>query len=223
MITYHDELTQGSDEWLAARCGMLTASEMHLILTPTLKIANNDKTRAHVYELAAQRITGYVEPHYISDDMLRGMNDENTAREIYGAKFDAVQTTGFVVNDGYGFKLGYSPDGLIGDTGLIEIKSRRQKFQIQTAVEGVPDEYALQLQTALLVTGRAWVDYISYSGGMPMTVQRVTPNATMMDAILAAATEFEAKIAAVMQQYNEQLAKLRSVPTERVVEQEITL
>ena len=62
MIKYHDDLIQGSDEWHAARCGLLTASEVKLILTPTLKIANNDKTRAHVYEIAAQRITGYTEP-----------------------------------------------------------------------------------------------------------------------------------------------------------------
>jgi len=64
-ITYHPEVDQGSEEWLAMRCGLLTASEMKLILTPTLKIANNDKTRAHVWELAAQRITRYTEPTYI--------------------------------------------------------------------------------------------------------------------------------------------------------------
>ena len=79
-ITYHRDLIQGSDEWLAARCGLLTASEMKLILTPTLKIAANDKTRAHVYEIAAQRITRYVEPTYIGDDMLRGQEDEIIAR-----------------------------------------------------------------------------------------------------------------------------------------------
>lgn len=83
MIKYHDDLIQGSDEWHAARCGLITASEMRLLLTPTLKIANNDKTRAHVYEIAAQRITGYTEPSYIGDDMLRGWEDEITARDLY--------------------------------------------------------------------------------------------------------------------------------------------
>ncbi len=73
MITYYPDLIQGSDEWKSARCGLLTASEMKLIITPTtLKIASNDKERAHLYELLAQRITRYVEPSYISDDMLRG-------------------------------------------------------------------------------------------------------------------------------------------------------
>ena len=70
-IKYHDDLIQGSDEWLQARCGLLTASEFDRILTPTLKIADNPKSRAHCWEIAAQRITSYVEPHYVSDAMLR--------------------------------------------------------------------------------------------------------------------------------------------------------
>src|SRR3990167_6843088 len=61
-ITIYAEMVQGSDEWAAVRCGLLTASEMHLIVTPTLKPASNDKERGHLYELLAQRITRYVEP-----------------------------------------------------------------------------------------------------------------------------------------------------------------
>src|SRR3546814_17561163 len=60
-LVYHTDLIQGSEEWLQARCGLLTASEMKLIVTPTLKAANNDETRTHLYELLAQRVTGYVE------------------------------------------------------------------------------------------------------------------------------------------------------------------
>jgi hypothetical protein len=75
-IVCHAEYEQGSESWLQARSGLLTASEVKLILTPTLKIANNDKTRAHVWEIAAQRITEYVEPRYIGDEMLRGHEDE---------------------------------------------------------------------------------------------------------------------------------------------------
>ena len=59
MIRYFPDLEQGSDAWLTARCGLLTASEMKLILTPALKIANNDKVRSHLYELLAQRVTWY--------------------------------------------------------------------------------------------------------------------------------------------------------------------
>ena len=71
-IRIYPDMIQGSDEWFAARCGLLTASEMHLIITPSLKAASNEKERMHLYELLAQRITRYVEPSYIGDNMLRG-------------------------------------------------------------------------------------------------------------------------------------------------------
>jgi len=121
-ITYHKDLVQGSEEWLAARCGLLTASEMHLIVTPTLKAASNDKERTHLYELLAQRITGYVEPQYISDDMLRGMDEEITALDLYSKHHSKIDRVGFITNDKWGFTIGYSPDAVVGKEGLVECK-----------------------------------------------------------------------------------------------------
>lgn len=213
-ITYHKAMEQGSDEWHAIRCGILTASEVKHILTPTLKIANNDKTRAHVYEIAAQRATGYTEPAYISDDMLRGMEDEIYAREVYERAYASVDDCGFVTNDDFGFTLGYSPDGLIGMNGLIEIKSRRQKFQMETiASDAVPEEYMLQLQTGLLATGRKWIDFISYCAGMPMFVKRVEPIEEYQVAIREAAAHFEGQVQAVLAAYNNNAANFQ--PTTR--------
>lgn len=128
MIKYYHDIEQGSDEWLAVRQGILTASEMRLILTPAMRTASNDKERAHLFELIGQRITGYTEPHYISDDMLRGHEDEVAARIRYAEHFAPVTECGFVTNDDHGVVIGYSPDGLVGDDGLIECKSRRQKY-----------------------------------------------------------------------------------------------
>src|SRR3546814_6407235 len=91
------DLIQGSEEWLQARCGLLTASEMKLIVTPTLKAANNDKTRTHLYELLAQRVTGYVEPHYISDDMLRGMDDEIIRSEEHTSELQSLKRNSYAV------------------------------------------------------------------------------------------------------------------------------
>ena len=222
MIKIYDELIQGSDEWHQARCGLLTASEMKLIITPTLKTANNDKTRAHIYELAAQRVTQYTEPSYIGDDMMRGWEDEGKAKEKYAEYYAPVDDVGFITNDECGFTIGYSPDGLVGDDGLIEIKSRRQKFQMETIVNNtVPDEHIIQCQTGLLVTGRKWLDYISYCGGMPMCVIRVYPDPEIQTAIIEAATSFEIKIKEVMGKYKANIEGL--ILTERTIEEEMVL
>lgn len=227
---YHPAIHQGSEEWHAARCGLLTASEMKLIITPTLKIASNDKERAHLYELMAQRITRYVEPHYISDDMLRGIEDEIEARALYAERYAPVEEGGFVTNDKWGFTIGYSPDGLVGRKGLIEGKSRRQKYQVQTVVENVltgtiPADYLMQHQTGLLVADdREWIDFISYSGGLPMIVIRVWPDDTIQNAIIEAAGAFEARLTAKMAEYHDALAALpKLIPTERKIEQEMYL
>ena len=221
-VVYHPELIQGSEEWLAARCGLLTASEMKLIVTPTGKAASNDKERSHLYELLAQRITGYVEPRYVSDDMLRGMDDEKEARDVYAKNYAPVEQTGFITNDKFGFVIGFSPDALVGGDGLIECKSRRQKFQIETIASGeVPDEYMTQIQTGLLVSERQWVDFISYSGGLPMFVKRVEADPAKQDAILAAASAFEARLADKHRDYLATLATQKFIPTERTVQQEM--
>lgn len=224
MIKYFFDIEQGTEEWLEMRCGILTASEMKLIVTPTLKIASNDEERAHLYELLGQRITGYVEPRYIGDDMLRGQWDEVEARIKYREHFAPVTECGFITNDDHGFILGYSPDGLVGDDGLIECKSRRQKFQAETiSTDQVPAEYMLQLQTGLLVTGRQWIDFVSYCGGMPMYVKRVFPDAAIQDAIVTAAMSFEARLAVRLEKYHEALARQPVIiETERTTEEEIT-
>lgn len=202
MLKVYEELEQGSDEWLAARCGLLTASEIKLILTPTLKPASNEKERMHLFELLAQRISGFVEPSYVSDDMLRGREDEIEARLVYDKNIAPVREVGFMTNDQWGFTLGYSPDGLVGDDGLIECKSRRQKYQVQTVIDGkMPEDYVLQVQTGLLVSGRKWCDFVSYSGGLPMAVIRVEPDPRVQAAILSAAAAFEERLRDNHQRY----------------------
>lgn len=228
-IVRHDNLVQGSPEWLQARCGLITASEVKLLLTPTLKPADNEKTRAHLYELLAQRITGHVEPVFVTDDMLRGHEDEILARQLYHDRYSPVTEAGFITNDCWGFTLGYSPDGLVGDDGLIEIKSRRAKFQVQTILDNVdsdtvPADYLFQVQTGLLVTERKWLDFISYSGGLPMATIRIYPLPEVQDAILAAAARAEGTLAAMQKRYEILLAsKARLIPTERTIEQEMFL
>ena len=222
MIQIHRDLVQGSDQWLAARCGILTASEMCRIITPTLKVARNEKASAHLFELLAQRITNYVEPHYISDDMLRGQVDEIEARLLYAKHYAPIDEVGFITNDEWGFTIGYSPDGLVGDAGLIECKSRRQKFQAETIIAGeMPDDFAIQVQTGLLVSGRQWCDFVSYCGGMPMATIRVHADDVIQDAIIEAATDFELRMSKMLERYQTALTNGRLIPTERRIEQEM--
>jgi len=221
-LILHTDLAQGSDEWLAARRGLLTASEMCRIVTPTGKLASNDKDRAHLWELLAQRITGHVEPHYLSDAMLRGHEDEIEARALYAQHYAPVAEVGFIANDKWGFTLGYSPDGLVGDDGLIECKSRGQRFQVETiATRAMPQDYAIQVQTGLLVSEREWCDFVSYSGGLPMVTIRIEPDPEMQARIIEAAAAFEARLDARLSDYLAGIESLRTVPTERKIYEEM--
>ena len=224
MIRYHFDIEQGSEEWHALRCGILTASEMKFIVTPTLKPASNDKERAHLFELLGQRITQHTEPRYISDDMLRGHEDEIEARIRYAENFAPVTECGFVTNDDHGFVIGYSPDGLVDYDGLIECKSRRQKYQVETILaDRVPEEYMLQIQTGLLVTGREWLDFVSYCAGLPMFVKRVFPDARYQEAIIAAAADFEHRLNVARMKYADWLDRQPVViNTVRTIQKEIT-
>jgi len=228
-VHVHCDFDQGSGAWLQARCGLLTASEFDRIITPTLKIAANAKERAHLWEMAAQRISGYVEPQYISDAMLRGIEDEDRAREHYSRNYAEVRECGFVTNDKWGFTLGCSPDGLVGDDGLVEIKSRCQRFHVQTLCEfhetgTASEEFALQVQGQLLVTERKWCDLISYSGGLPMATMRVFPDEVVQSAIIDAAARFEARINEVVATWHAALASdARLIPTERTIEEEMII
>lgn len=215
-LTVYKELEQGTDEWLAARCGILTASVIGQLITPkTIKPAANDTSRALVATLVAERITGHVEPIYPNRDMERGTLDEPYARALYAEYHAPVAEVGFMVRDYDGFKLGYSPDGLVGEAGLIEIKSRQQKKHLTTILsDEVPLENMAQCQAGLLVSGREWIDYVSYCGGMPLYVKRVTPDAKWREAILEALSLFEEAARPMLKAYETTAANLP--PTERI-------
>lgn len=216
-LTIHKDLEQGTDAWHQARCGLITCSELNLILTPTLKPANNENTRKHIYELAAQRITQYVEPTYIGDNMLRGWEDEIKARDLYSNHYEPVKEVGGMVRDFGGYRVWGSPDGLVGDEGGIECKSRIQKYQIQAIASGdMPEEFALQVQGLLWISGREWWDFISYSGGLPMFVKRVLPDERYQQAIRDACESTEEKIQKVIDDYHNGLRDMPvMIETER--------
>jgi hypothetical protein len=215
-VTYHHDIVQGTPEWLELRRGKLTASEMKFLVTPTLKVASNDKERAHLWELLAQRITGRVDEKWQGDAMLRGHAEEAEARYAYETHYQAVEVCGFITNDRHGFTLGCSPDGLIRETGMIECKSRLSKFQVETICNWeVPDEHRIQVQCELLVSEREWLDFISYSNGMHMATIPVEPDPLVHEAILNAAHAFETKMKTKLDEYRGRLAEKaeRLIPT----------
>jgi hypothetical protein len=217
------DLIQGTDEWHDQRRGLVTASVVgKLITATTVRPANNDYSRALTAQLVAERITGYTDPTFMNDDMLRGVEDEPRAVEKYSEHYAPVTTIGMMIRDDWGFRIGYSPDGLVGDDGLVEVKSRRQKKQLTTILaDEVPAENMAQLQCGLLVSGREWIDYISYCGGMPLYVKRVTPDERWFVAILAAVSAFEDTAAEMVAAYH---TSIEGRPlTERVVEMEMVI
>ena len=218
------DLEQGSEDWHAQRRGIVTASVVgQLVTTKTLKPASNDVSRGLTRLLVAERITGWTDPMYVSDDMLRGIEDEPRARDKYAEWMDVpVRETGFMIREHNGVMLGYSPDGVVGDDGLIEVKSRRQKKHLETILaDEPPGENLAQMQCGLLVSGREWCDYISYCGGMPLWVKRVFPDQRWFDAILAAVDAFEENAAEMIRLYDERTVGLPM--TERTVEMEMIL
>lgn len=186
------EITQGTAEWHEVRRGIATASTVKSLLTPTLKVADNDTSRGAIATLVAERISGFTEDIPMNSDMWRGVESEPFARDLYSKHYAEAREMGFIIRDDWGFKIGYSPDGLVGDDGLIEIKSPRAKTHVRTILaDEVPSYYMAQLQTGLLVSGRKWIDFVSYCGGLPLWVKRVEPDPAWQEAIVTAVAAFE--------------------------------
>lgn len=170
---------------------------------PALKVADNDTSRGLIHTLAAERIRRMGEDLPTTSDMWRGIDSEPYAREAYErhAGVEVVEI-GFQIREVDGARLGYSPDGLVGTDGLIEIKAPRAKTHIATILaDEVPAQYMPQLQAALFVSGRAWIDFVSFSGGLHLYPKRVYPDArwqaVIRDAVLAA----EARITDLTDRY----------------------
>ena len=193
-LTIHESLVQTSPAWLEARAGILTASTIgQLITAKTVKPAMNDRSRGLCQTLIAERITGHVEPVHPNRAMTRGTLLEPEARRIYAAQTGQdVGEVGFARLDTDTYTLGSSPDGLVGETGGIEIKSPSAKVHVSTVLAGsIPDYNRAQVQAFLHVTGRDWCDFISYYPGESLCIIRDYPDPRWQKAIESAAEQFE--------------------------------
>lgn len=169
-----------------------------------IEVAHGDEARGLAALLAAERIAGFTEDTYVTYNMLRGVECEPLAIDAYSEHYGVpVESCGFMVRNWGPLRLGYSPDGLVRDDGLVEVKTRGGKKQVLTVVnDQVPPENMAQLQAGLLVSGRQWIDYISYSDGMRLWTKRVFPDPQWFAAITAAVQACEDTITSMVTAYN---------------------
>jgi hypothetical protein len=223
-MTLHEypKVDQGSPEWHTLRRGIVTASVVGKLITPTLKVADNDTSRGITATLVAERITGVTEDSYSNTDMLRGVMCEPIARDIYSGLYHQAEEVGFLLLKEDGWSLGFSPDGLVGMDGLLEVKSPRAKTHVNTILaDKVPAHYMAQCQAGLLVTGRKWIDWCSFHGGLPLYVKRVYPDPEWFAAITAACIQFEEAAERMTTAYDFAAAGLPT--TERIDHNELGL
>lgn len=168
---------QGTEEWWQARMGVPTASEFHRIITAK-KWEYAAGAQSYIHELVADRLWPSWEgfDDCVSAAVRNGKMMEPEARRYYEFEH-GVQTVecGFMTTDDGRF--GYSPDSLVDEDGLLECKCPMRKTQVKWLDAGVvPGEHLAQCHGGLIVSGRAWVDFISYCHGLPTLLVRVTPD-----------------------------------------------
>jgi len=167
-------VVQGSEEWLSARCGIPTASNFDKLVTT--KGEPSKQWRKYLLQLAGESVAGKQEETYKNAAMIRGNEMEAEARSFYELTTGkTVELVGFCESEGKA-RYGASPDGFVGDDGIIEIKCPMMATHVSYLVDGGLDmEYFQQVQGELLVTGRKWCDIISYYPAIRPLVVRVEP------------------------------------------------
>jgi len=163
-MIFHD-VEQNTDEWMQLRCGKLTSSKLGVIMANYGK-AFGEPAKKYAVELAIEQITGQkIESAYSNEHMERGHEQEPLARMLYEEDtFSAVDNGGFFCSD----LIGCSPDGLVSDDGVIEIKSVIPSVHFANVKRcAVDPSYKWQCVGNLMFTGRKWLDFVSYCDNYP--------------------------------------------------------
>lgn len=188
-------VAQQSPEWFAIRCGKVTASRISDVMSAGRGSAPSATRANYMAQVIAERLSGRPCESFINSAMQWGIDTEATARAAYSA------TTGTIVDDAPFFEHptvewgGATPDGLIGEDGLIEIKCPNTATHMQALLgAGIADGYMKQMQFQMACSGRAWVDFVSFDPRLPENLQilirRVERNPVLISEIEAAVTVF---------------------------------
>jgi hypothetical protein len=200
------DVEQGTPEWKAARAGMPTAS----MFKDALAKGEGKTRRTYMLKLIGERLTGELSEGYSNGHMERGTEMEPEARDAYAwhADVEPVQV-GFVVNDGLidlG-PVGCSPDSMIGEAGLLEIKTKLPHIQCEVLLKGeVPTEHLKQIHGAIWVCEREWLDFVSYWPGLPTFIKRVYRDEKVIAELKAGLSDFYSELLELEQQIRSKYA-----------------
>ncbi len=187
-------MEQGTQEWFMARLGKVTASRVADIIAKT-QSGYSTSRQNYLAQLVVERLTQKPTETYSNAAMQWGTNTEPLARAAYEIKHDLmVSEIGFVPHPVIEM-AGASPDGLVGDDGLIEIKCPNTATHIETLLnDTIKSEYKTQMQWQMACTGRQWTDFVSFDPRMPekhqMKIIRVNKDKTVIQALEKKVNEF---------------------------------
>ena len=164
-------MEQRTEEWFAARCGKVTASRVADIIAKT-KTGYSTSRENYLAQLVCERMTGKPAESYSNCAMQWGLEQEIYARGAYEAARDVlVDELGFVIHPTIAM-AGASPDGLVGEFGLVEIKCPNTATHIDTLLtQTVPTKYITQMQWQMACTQRQWCDFVSFDPRMDEGLQ----------------------------------------------------
>jgi hypothetical protein len=201
------DFPQYSPEWWKVRQGVPTSSNAHKIIMPA-KGELSKQADDYACDLVAEKYDAYygIQEDYVSAAMKNGSIMEPESRRFYEFERNCeVQQVGFCLTDDGRF--GCSPDSLVGDEGGLELKNPKTSTHIRYLADGkLPDCYRPQCHWCLIVTGRAWWDWLSYAPGLPHLMIRVTPDdfteklRIRMEQFWGMYQKLDAKIAAMREQ-----------------------
>lgn len=202
-----DDIIQGSEEWFAIRCGKVTASRVADVIAKT-KSGPAASRKNYLAELVAERLTGEAAQGYSNAAMLWGTDMEPQARAAYAFYTDAeVEEIGFVVHPAIA-DSGASPDGLVGDSGMVEIKCPNTATHIETLRnESVPAKYVTQMMWQMACTGRQWCDFVSFDPRMPEDMQIFIKRVERDDMRIS---ELESEITAFLKELDDTVDELNA-------------
>ena len=198
-------MEQGSPEWFDARLGKVTASKVCDVVAKT-KSGVSASRATYMGQLIAERLTNTAAESFSNAAMKHGTETEPEARTAYEFQADVdLEQCGFIDHPTIPM-TGASPDGLVGDDGLVEIKCPNTSTHIDTLLGGaVPAKHLTQIQWQLACTGRRWCDFVSYDPRMPENMRLFIRRVTRDDIAIAGLekevreflSELETKVAAL--------------------------